>query len=362
MQTKIIKFDPAKDDAKKLEPAAQALRAGEVVCFPTETVYGLGAVWDDFDAVEDIFKIKGRPQDNPLITHVASIEEMKDYFLFWDEIADCLTKAFCPGPFTLIMPKAKSVNSPVTAGLNTIGVRIPINKAAHELIKLVGTGIAAPSANISGKPSPTNAQDAYEDLANKVPYIIDAGASKVGVESSIVSWDGKHLELLRPGAVSAQDINDVLKENNIDLKISEKTVVLKADEHPKAPGMKYRHYAPNANVHIIEGNDLEEKCNNLSKAIDEDAKNKAYKPALFVSEALFKNVEKTELINKLKSLNYELIVFSDFESAKAGAHGLFSAFRKFDRLKASDIYVEAIPETGVGAAYMNRLRKASSKK
>ncbi len=353
MKTKII-------DAKnlnntelsiQLKEAVSSLMSGDVVCFPTETVYGLGAIWNNPDAVSKIFKIKGRPQDNPLIVHVDSIEEMKKYFSFWDDVADALVKSFTPGPFTLIMEKNKEVVSLVTAGLNTIGIRIPANKIAQEIIKQLGTGVAAPSANISGRPSPTNAIDAYDDLNGKVEYIIDGGDSMVGLESTIVSWDQNELKLLRPGAITAEDIERVLKENSIDLELiilSNET--LEGEVKPLAPGMKYRHYAPKAKVHIIRGESIEKKLKFL-----ETVSNKGDKDAYFISEELYSKLQETNNINP----SDEFIIFSNENLVEDASHYLFSAFRDFDRKGATDIWAEELEDSELGRAYMNRLTKAA---
>lgn len=354
MITKIIKI--AGDNYKEaLSEPAKALQEGEIVAFPTETVYGLGAAWNDAEAVYEIFKTKGRPQDNPLIVHVAKQEDMKSYFAFWDELAEALTKAFCPGPFTLIMPKAEHVNSPVTAGLDTVGIRVPSNKIARELISLAKVGIAAPSANLSGKPSPTTLQDCVEDLEGKVKYIIDGGDCEFGVESTIVSWDGVVLKLLRPGAISEADIKNVLSEHNIDVDLVDKTGrLLDKDEKPEAPGMKYRHYAPKAEVNIINGSNLEEKLANLNHLLTHKNSEKV---GLLVSEKLAKFIQSKEEYNNFENI----ITFRSDEENREAAHNLFKSFRMMDRNNLDLILVEAVDEIGSGKAFMNRLRKASVK-
>lgn len=355
MKTVVIKVDPQNPDSALMKPAADSLLRGDVVCFPTETVYGLGAVWDDEAAVARIYAVKGRPQDNPLIVHESSIERMKTYFANWDEVASVLTEAFCPGPFTLIMehrPEITSAVTAVTAGLPTIGVRIPGNATAQRLIEMAGTGIAAPSANISGRPSPTTGEDALEDLDGLVPYLIDAGPCSVGVESTIVSWvDGK-LELLRPGGISAEAIRKILEANHlaVDLQIPSPS----DHEAPRAPGMKYRHYAPRARVHILSGSDAESKAKFLAKAASQHILG-TY-PAFYISESFRQEAEN---ILADSGLVYEIITFAQDQSHKDAARGLFAAFRAFDRLHVTDIWAEEQPLGSYGAAYMNRLAKAS---
>ena len=358
MKTKIIKI--AGDNyVEALSEPAKALQDGQIVAFPTETVYGLGAAWDDAEAVYNIFRTKGRPQDNPLIVHVAKQEDMKAYFAFWDKLAEALTKEFCPGPFTLIMPKAAHVDSPVTAGLDTIGIRVPGNRIARELINLAKIGIAAPSANLSGKPSPTTLEDCVEDLDGKVEYIIDGGDCEFGVESTIVSWDGKVLKLLRPGAISEADIKIVLEENSIDVDLIDKTGrLLEQHEKPEAPGMKYRHYAPKAEVGIITGSNTEEKLDNINKIISSRSSDKI---GLLISEALAGSFQ--DKFSNEKEYNFikNIVTFRKDKRNQEAAHNLFKSFRMMDRQNLDLILVEAVDEIGSGKAFMNRLRKASIK-
>lgn len=357
MNTRVIRIDPLVPDAAALIPAAQALRRGEIVAFPTETVYGLGAVWRDPEAVREIFRVKGRPQDNPLIVHEASIGRMRQYFRSWDSVAECLASSFCPGPFTLIMEHKENIDSPVTAGLATIGVRIPAHPVAQMLIELCGEGLAAPSANLSGRPSPTSGADALEDLDGKVPYIIDAGPCEVGVESTIISWvDGK-LELLRPGGISAEEILKVLHSQGLNIPLITEDAGRAADhEPPRAPGMKYRHYAPQARVHILRGETEEAKLEQLSRSAAEGILGS--RPAFYLSEAIREKA--MWILEGQNVVAFELITFTTEQAHKAAAQGLFAAFRAFDRSGCSDIWAEEQSLQQLGAAYMNRLRKASA--
>lgn len=357
METKLIKVCRPKPEAELLQPAVQALQRGEIVAFPTETVYGLGAVWNRPEAVREIFRVKGRPQDNPLIVHETSVERMKFYFAEWDAVADLLARTFCPGAFTLIMKKSPAVSSPVTAGLDTIAVRIPEHPVPRLLIELCGQGLAAPSANISGRPSPTNAADAWEDLQGKVPFIIDGGPCDFGVESTIVSWTSGKLELLRPGGVSAEAIEAALAAAGLNIPLLRpSSLQLPPGAVPRAPGMKYRHYAPQARVHVLTGASTEEKFSHLRKLAEE--KRLGAKPTFYISRHLADRLhaELPELAERAGAV----IAFSEEKSHAAAAQGLFAAFRQLDRLGASDIWAEEQSSDHVGAAYMNRLLKAAA--
>lgn len=358
MKTELIKVDPLNPNKELLIPAAEALKRGELVCFPTETVYGLGAVWSDAEAVAEIFKVKGRPQDNPLIVHETSVERMKNYYASWDQVAEVLTKAFCPGPFTLIMKHHSSLRSPATAGLDTIAVRIPEHKVTRLLIEAAGEGLAAPSANISGRPSPTNALDALEDLNGKVPYIIDGGACGYGVESSIVSWNEGKLELLRPGGITAEDIERVLDEAGLDIPLFRAgSKLLPADQTPRAPGMKYRHYAPKAKVHILKGSGCREKLAALVLQL-EAVSQEDFCWGLYISDELAEELASCLSADDLKKLHIRR--FAGELSHAEAAKGLFAAFRSMDREGVSDIWAEELDTSLVGAAYMNRLLKAAA--
>lgn len=358
MKTTVIKIDRDAPCRALLLPAAEALKEGGLVAFPTETVYGLGAVWNRPDAVRAIFEVKGRPQDNPLIVHERSVEGMKKYFAQWDEVADTLCRAFCPGPFTLIMKHRKGLCSPVTAGLDTIAVRVPEHPVSRLLIELCGEGVAAPSANISGRPSPTNAADALEDLDGKVPFIIDGGSCDYGVESSIVSWvDGK-LELLRPGGISAEMIEECLAMNGIKLELTRSGAAVSGDEEmrPRAPGMKYRHYAPRAKVHVLSGADMAARLEAVKEAIYQTAGGSV--SAFYISDALAELAAPYfEAAGVIPDL---VLTFSEEERHQEAAKGLFAAFRTLDRLGANHIWAEEQELSEVGAAYMNRLLKAAA--
>lgn len=233
-------------DSKALKDAAEHLRNGEVIGFPTETVYGLGCDARNGEAVKKVFEAKGRPADNPLICHIGDKDQIKDIVSDITPLAQKLIDAFMPGPITIVMKKADSISDQTTAGLDTVGVRMPSNPVANKFLKACGIPVAAPSANLSGRPSPTSSRSVLEDMDGYIYAIIDGGDSEYGLESTVVDCTGTEPVILRPGAVTKADIDTVLG--------GEETVMsgnLADKETPKAPGMKYRHYAPYAQVEIM---------------------------------------------------------------------------------------------------------------
>ena len=248
METKVYVLD-GKEDSKFIKEAAECIKKDGIVAFPTETVYGLGANALKADCVKKIFEAKGRPQDNPLIIHVAS-KEIDKYVKNVPEVAKKLMDKFWPGPLTLILEKRDIVPMRTSANLNTIGIRMPNNKVALELIKESGVPIAAPSANISGRPSPTTIDVCVEDLKGKVDYIIGGEKCDVGLESTIVDCTVEPPLVLRPGGITLEMLRTIREDIEIDKGLLRND----SDFKPKAPGMKYRHYAPNAKLKIILGN------------------------------------------------------------------------------------------------------------
>jgi len=312
MKTRII-------SPSQIQIAADILRAGGLVAFPTETVYGLGANALDSDAVSQIFVAKGRPQDNPLIVHVATLEQLYSIVQEVPPLAEKLIKKFWPGPLTIVLKKANVIPSIVTAGLDSVAVRMPSNKIALELIKGAGVPIAAPSANVSGKPSPTTARHVVEDLFGRVDVIIDGGDCEVGVESTVVSLIDKP-ELLRPGKITLEELRSTIG----DVIYNQNPKVI------RSPGMKHKHYAPNAKVII---------SNDVAKLSDE----------------YFHNGKKVGVIATKAVPNVEMrIVKNVTELAKH----LFQYFREFDSLGTDVIIVEPVEKEGLGLAVMNRLEKA----
>lgn len=341
-------------DSKALEEtvseAAVLLRQGEVVAFPTETVYGLGADALNGEACEKIFAVKGRPADNPLIVHVASIEEAKRVVREWTEQAEICVRNFWPGPLTIILPKAEHIPKIVSAGLDTVAVRMPSDPVALALITKAGCPLAAPSANISGKPSPTEGQHVWEDLQGKVPLIIDAGKCKVGLESTVLDLTGEYPVILRPGGVTWEQLSRVL--GRVENALRDKGQ-LEALEKPKSPGMKYRHYAPEGEMTVIAGTHKEKLAQ-----IEKYVKNKEYGEKVGViclkeTAALLM----PEIINKVDLL---FILGSDQHPEKAASR-LFEGLRLCDKQNIKTILAEEMSREGIGAAFMNRLQKAAGK-
>ena len=324
-------------DSENLKLAAKALCEGEVVGMPTETVYGLGANAENGKAVEKIFKAKGRPQDNPLICHISSMEMLNSVVASIPPDALTLAKAFWPGPLTMIMPKGNQISSVTCAGLDSVGVRMPSHPVALALIEQCGFALAAPSANTSGKPSPTSALDVFEDMEGKIPYIIDGGICDKGVESTVLSLLDDTPLLLRPGFITAEDIEGVL---NRKIAISKGIVTeLKNDEPVRSPGMKYKHYAPNADIFILDG-DLGSFANYVKENSDE------YTYAL-----CFDGEE--------NSIPCKCLSYGDKEDKKSQAKKLFSALRQLDKLGAKKVFARCPDKDGVSLAVYNRLLRAA---
>ena len=319
--------------------AADLLKQGEVVAFPTETVYGLGADAGNSQAVKKIFKAKGRPQDNPLIVHIGDKRKLES--IVKGEIperAQKLIDAYWPGPLTLVLPKNKNIPDRTTAGLDTVAVRMPSHPVALALVNLSGIPLAAPSANSSGYPSPTRAEHVYHDLKSKIPYIIDGGVCTVGVESTVVDIMNHPPQILRPGGITRKEINNVL-----GIKIKDNTSN-NSTETPKAPGMKYRHYSPVTPLKLIKQVSL----NNINEMkINFQNKNVAV-------------VSTKETGVKLKPTNnYDIFTMGSKANLEEIAHNLFAILRKLDKKDYDLILVEIIPSHGLGEAIMNRLHKAA---
>ena len=230
-------------DIQSIQRASELLLNNQVVAFPTETVYGLGARADSGTAIQGIFRAKGRPTDNPLIVHVASWQQLHQTVSSWTPMAERLAQAFWPGPLTLVLDKHPNISTEASAGLPTIGVRWPSHPIAQQLLLTLNVPIAAPSANVSGHPSPTTAQHVLSDLAGKIPLILDGGACNVGLESTVLDLSQGMPVLLRPGHITLQELEDVCQETVLFVNQKETT--------PRSPGMKYKHYAPNAPVIIV---------------------------------------------------------------------------------------------------------------
>ena len=392
METKVAIVNDLEKDLIYIKEAAEVIKSGGIVAFPTETVYGLGANALDENGVQKIFIAKGRPQDNPLIVHVAS-KEISDLVAEVPKVAKKIMDKFWPGPITIIMKKKNIIpnvtsanldtigirmpsnnialklielaNTPIAApsanisgrpsptdiercvedlrGRVTIGIRMPSNNIALKLIELANTPIAAPSANISGRPSPTDIERCVEDLRGRVDYIIGGEKSEVGVESTIVDCTVTPPMVLRPGGITLEMLREIDPNIEIDKAIMQKP---SQDFKPKAPGMKYRHYAPNAKVKIIKGNRKKtvEKINELVHNYIDEGKKVGI------------------LSSKENSSHYELgevLVVGSKENLSEVAQNLFEALRSLDDKNVDIILAEAYDEEGVGLAIMNRLQKSA---
>lgn len=344
MDTKIIKIDEQNFKHEDLEQAVQYLKQGRLVAFPTETVYGLGANALDEHASKKIYEAKGRPSDNPLIVHISKTDDLDKLANDIPNIAYQLAEVFWPGPLTMIFKKKDNVPFGTTGGLNTVAIRLPANKIAQELIALSGIFIAAPSANISGKPSPTKAEHVINDLNGKVDMILDGGNATLGLESTIIDLSGNSPMILRPGCVTKEMLEHVMGPIEFDPVILAKQPI--KDLVPKAPGMKYRHYAPEGSLTIYEGD-----RDSVITAINKIAK------------------EKTELGNSVgviateetKQFYHYGIVKSvgSRQNEATIAAGLYDILRKFDELHTEFIYSESFADNSLGQAIMNRLLKAA---
>ncbi len=332
-----------KPDAAAIEEAASHIREGRLVGIPTETVYGLGADALNPDAVRAIFEAKGRPGDNPLIVHIARMEEIAD--LISGEIppaARRLAQAFWPGPLTMIFPRGERVPLRTTGGLETVAVRMPAHPVARTLIERSGRPIAAPSGNRSGRPSPTTAAHMLQDMDGRIPLILDGGPCEVGVESTVLDMTGPVPRILRPGGVTREQIAAVCGACEVDSAVMRP---LREDERPRSPGMKYRHYAPAGALTIYRGARMR-----VAEAICA-----AYDAAL--SEG------KRPLILALEG-NRPLYGGRNCESlgadARAMAQTVFSALRDADEKRADVIFSESVEAEGIGLAVMNRLGRAAA--
>lgn len=341
MKTQLFKVSEEHIDSDALKEAAKLIKSGGTVAFPTETVYGLGANALNPEAVNNIFKAKGRPNDNPLIVHIDKIEMLDELSPEVSEKAKKLANAFWPGPLTMILKRDKDIPDAVTAGLNTVGIRFPKNKIAQEFIKLSGVPIAAPSANLSGKPSPTQAEHVYEDLNGRVDGIILSEDSEVGIESTVINMTEEPPVILRPGIISKDEIESVIDF----VALSEGITKGKVPENPASPGMKYKHYAPEANVLIVSG--------------DKDTIRE--KITTFAEQSKEKNIVFTSLndVNVYKNVsNLEAVRLG--ENPEEYAHNLFSYLRKSDASGIKNILVEQFTVNDKNLAVFDRLLHSSN--
>ena len=384
METKRIVIEERnhiKDE--ELKEAAGILRSGGLVAFPTETVYGLGGNALDEDAARKIYAAKGRPSDNPLIAHVSCVEEVAPLVKEIPEAGRKLMEAFWPGPLTMIFPKSEKVPYGTTGGLDTVAIRMPDDPVANRLIALAGVPVAAPSANTSGRPSPTTADHVWQDMNGRIDMIIDGGPVGIGVESTIVDVSSAVPAVLRPGAITMEMLEEVLGEVSVDPAI---LGPLSADVRPKAPGMKYKHYAPKADLTLVEpgtGADRESRAEQVTGA---EQKNGADRNTGAYPETGLDETQLQAMIRKVRELSREKIeagykvgvictdesrgCYTDGEVRSIGArksqasvaHNLYALLREFDDLGVDYIFSESFPKDHLGQAIMNRLSKAAGYK
>lgn len=341
MLTKYIKYDNQNPQPELLLAPAEELRRGGLVAFPTETVYGLGANALDPEAVASIYAAKGRPADNPLIVHIADKADLGLLAADISASVQVLTARFWPGPLTIIVNKSPRIPYITTGGLETVAVRQPDSAVACELIRLSCVPVAAPSANISGRPSPTAAKAVLEDLDGKIAYIIDAGPSYIGVESTIIDCTTLVPTLLRPGRITVEMLFEVLGELEINAAISDEAIIA------RAPGMKYKHYAPKAPILLFEGAAGDILTAMQAKLASLQAEGK--KAGCLIS---------AETAGMLRAYSFT-VVYGSRSRLEAVATNLYSALRSFDSAAVDIILAEGVSEHGLGLAVMNRLRKAA---
>ncbi len=339
----VDKEEPLKYSYPQIKEASDLLQQGEVVAFPTETVYGLGANALSDQAVLKIFEAKGRPSDNPLIVHITKHEQLTGLVDNLTGTAHKLMEAFWPGPLTLVLPKKEGVSQYVTAGLDTLAVRMPDHPVARALMEVSGLPLAAPSANLSGKPSPTSAKHVEEDLIHKISGIVDAGATGVGLESTVVDCTTEIPVILRPGGVTKEQLEEVVGIVQVD-----PALLTQEEKHkPKSPGMKYTHYAPVAPVYLVEG----------SKAFLQTtlaaAQAEGRKIGLLATE---------ETISQTDTTDITAIACGTKTDLATVATQLYDALRAFNATDVDVIFSETFPKQGVGVAIMNRLEKAAGHK
>lgn len=348
MKTIVVKTGLDNIDMEAIAKAGQIIRDGGLVAFPTETVYGLGADALNAEAAAKIYAAKGRPSDNPLIAHIAGIDMLKPLVKEIPAVAERLMEAFWPGPMTLIFNKSDVVPKGTTGGLDTVAVRYPNHPIAQALIKAAGVSVAAPSANLSGKPSPTLGEHVIDDMNGRIDMIIDGGMVGMGLESTIIDVTVTPPMILRPGFITEEMIKKVVGEIETDKAIFAKP---EAGLKPKAPGMKYRHYAPSADFTIYRG-DAGKVAEKIIFSANEKA-NDGKKTGIITADQHLKLYE-----GKIHN-DIEVVSLGDLEKPETIANHLFKVLRDFDKMGCEYIYGEAFSQDNVGQAIMNRLTKAA---
>ncbi|MGI6175453.1 MAG: L-threonylcarbamoyladenylate synthase [Christensenellales bacterium] len=336
MVTHII--DLARREAYGIRKAASLLQNGQVVAFPTETVYGLGASALDEAAIHRIFEAKGRPKDNPLIVHIAQTEQLNELVRDVPKNAQTLMTLFWPGPLTIILPKKQGINPAVSAGLDTLAVRMPSHKAARKLLRACGLPVAAPSANRSGRPSPTDARTVLEDLGGRIPLILDGGECEVGLESTVVDLSGPVPVLLRPGFVTLDMLQKALGQVEVA-----GGVLGRFEGVAKSPGMKYTHYAPRADVYLVLG-EGDARAQKICALYDEQAR-----PCAVLCAR-----ENRPFYGDRRTYDYGSV-----HDLAAVAHDFFRILRNLDEDGIETVFMEAVPQSGLGLAIMNRALRSA---
>lgn len=324
-------------DFNKIKEAAKEIKEGKIVLFPTETVYGIGANALDEKSVNKIFEAKGRASDNPLIVHICNLDMLNDLVQEIGEIEKELINNFWPGPLTIIFNRKECIPNNVTAGLDTVGIRMPSNSVARKLIEFAKLPIAAPSANISGKPSGTKVEDIIDELDGKVDYILDVGMVDIGVESTVIRVVDNKVHILRPGKITVEDIQALGIDVVVEKQIMEEC---KANEKVMSPGMKYRHYAPNTKCLLVYSDDE----NRLVEKINEEIE--IEKNVLVLGKT--SNLDKYKTDNKLDM----------GDSLEDISKNIFTLLRKVDKYNVDLVIIEGVKREGLGLAIMNRLIRA----
>ncbi|MDO4308593.1 MAG: L-threonylcarbamoyladenylate synthase [Eubacteriales bacterium] len=345
MRAEVVRMSAEQINMEAVEKAGRILKEGGLVAIPTETVYGLGGNALDPKASIKIYAAKGRPSDNPLIVHIAEMEKLSEIVTEIPEKARILAEKFWPGPLTMILPKADIVPKETTGGLDSVAVRFPSDRVAQEVIRAAGGFVAAPSANTSGRPSPTRAEHVIEDLGDAIDMIIDGGPVGIGLESTIVDFTEDVPVVLRPGYISLEMLKETLGEVRMDRGL----LITDSSVRPKAPGMKYRHYAPQADLTIVEGHE---------EAVVEQINR-------FAAEAAALGKKVGIIATDETAGKYPLGIVKSIGSREdedtIGQH-LFEVLRDFDHCQVSAIYSEAFYTPRIGQAVMNRLLKAAGHK
>lgn len=343
METKIININRDNIDKELLNEAVEIIKAGDNVAFPTETVYGLGADGLNEDAIRKIYKAKGRPSDNPLILHISNREQIIPLVRELPEMANILMDKFWPGPLTIILKRSKIVPDIVTGGLDTVAIRMPDHPIALELIDKSKLPIAAPSANISGRPSPTRGEHVIQDMMGKIPLIIDGGSTGVGLESTVLDLSDNIPTILRPGGVTLEELRKIIPN------IIQDESIISEDKKPKSPGQKYRHYAPKAEMVLFVG-DMKDIIKNINREMEE-ALRQGKKVGIMATEETKEDYKKGIIL-----------ISGSRKNPKTIASNLFANIRELDKEEVDIILAEGIYTDDIGMAIMNRMIKAADGK